>query len=188
MLLSIVKSGLIIIILLVLAGCASSSIQTTTTAASSASEKMDESFDPLSLDDEDIVFPQPTQKRSIEQPSDLPPGENIPAESLSPENKLIEGFRLQLLSTKDLASATRSKAMAQEQFSDLPLKFYLEFDSPYYKVRAGDFKTREEADALRGTVRSRGYPQAWIVKTKVWSNPEFPASEDNDQLDSPDIN
>jgi hypothetical protein len=188
MLLSTIKSGIIIFIILVLAGCASSSRKATTTAASGELEKIDESFDPLSLNDEDIVFPQPKQIKSIEQPSDLPPEENIPAESLLQENKLIEWFRLQLLSTKDLASATRAKAMAQEQFSDLQLKFYLEFDSPYYKVRAGDFKTREEANALRGTVRSRGYPQAWIVKTKVWSNPEFPASESDDQLDSPDIN
>jgi len=186
--LSTIKSGIIIFMLLVLAGCASSSKQTTPGAGSSGLEKIDESFDPLSLNDEDIIFPQSKQKKNIEQPPDIPPEANIPLETLSQENKLIEGFRLQLLSTKDLGSATRSKAMAQEQFSDLQLKFYLEFDSPYFKVRAGDFKTREEAEALRGTVRSRGYPQAWIVKTKVWSNPESSATEGNNQLDSPDRN
>lgn len=188
MLLSIVKCGVIPLIFLVLAGCASSSKPVSSTAASSQSKKMDESFDPLSLDDEDIIFPQPKQLNKAEQPSYLPPEEMTPAESLQVENKLMEGFRLQLLSTKDLESATRSKAMAQEQFSDLQLKFYLEFDSPYYKVRTGDFKTRQEAETVRGVVRSRGYPQAWIVKTKIWSNPEFPAAEDSSQLGTPEIN
>jgi hypothetical protein len=176
------------LILLVLAGCASSSKPVASTQASAESKKIDESFDPLSLNDEDIVFPLPEQLNKVEKPSNLPPEEMTPAESLQVENKLMEGFRLQLLSTKDLESATRSKAMAQEQFSDLQLKFYLEFDSPYYKVRTGDFKTRKEAEAVRGMVRSRGYPQAWIVKTKVWSNPEFPAAEDSSQLGTPEIN
>ena len=182
------KYGISLLVLLVLAGCASSPKPVTTAVTTGDSRKIDESFDPLSLKDEDIVFPQPRQLDKIEQSSYLPADEIVPAESLQVENKLVEGFRLQLLSTKDLESATRSKAMAQEQFSDLQLKFYLEFDSPYYKVRTGDFKTRQEAETVRGVVRSRGYPQAWIVKTKIWSNPEFPAAEDPSQLGTPEIN
>jgi hypothetical protein len=185
---STVKYGMSLLVLLVLFGCASSPKPVTSDATSSDSRKIDETFDPLSLKDEDIVFPQPKQLDKTEQPSYLPAEKTVPAESLQVENKQLEGFRLQLLSTKDLESATRSKAMAQEQFSDLQLKFYLEFDSPYYKVRTGDFKTRQEAESMRGIVRSRGYPQAWIVKTKIWSNPEFPAVEDSSQLSTPEIN
>jgi len=63
----------------------------------------------------------------------------------------------------------------------------LEFDSPYYKVRLGDFHIREEAEEIREIVRSRGYPKAWIVKSKIWSNPEFPALEDSTEVDSPEL-
>jgi len=92
-----------------------------------------------------------------------------------------------LLSTKDLENATRAKAIAMEQFTDVKVKFYLEFDSPNYKVRLGDFRTREEAEEIREIVRSMGYPKAWIVKSKIWSNPEFPSIEDSTVVNSPEF-
>lgn len=183
-----VTMGMVILWMVLMLGCASSTPEKAVSPESQSILKLDESFDPFSLKDEDIVFPVPKQTKSRSEPSYLPVEENIPIENQFLENKLIEGFRIQLLSTKDLESATRSKAMVQERLSNLPLKFYLEFDSPYYKVRAGDFKTREEAESMRGIIRSRGYPQAWIVKTKVWSNPDFPAPSDSSAVSHPEIN
>ena len=84
-------------------------------------------------------------------------------------------------------TTTRAKTIAAEQFSDIQVKFYLDFDSPYYKVRVGDFRSREEADNVREMVRSKGYPKAWIVKTKVWSNPIFTIETDSVQTEMPDI-
>lgn len=188
MIIKMVIIGVASLWMVLILGCASSKPEKAVSSEPKSVLKFDESFDPFSLKDEDIVFPAPKQTKSYSEPSYLPAEENIPIENQLLENKLIEGFRIQLLSTKDLESANRSKAMAQERFSHLPLKFYLEFDSPYYKVRAGDFKTREEAESMRGIIRSRGYPQAWIVKTKVWSNPDFPAQTDSSAVGSPEIN
>ncbi len=188
MIIKMVTMGVVSLWIVMILGCASSKPEKAVSSEPQSVLKFDESFDPFSLKDEDIVFPVPKQTKSLSEPSYLPAEENIPIESQLLENKLIEGFRIQLLSTKDLENATRSKAMAQERLSNLPLKFYLEFDSPYYKVRAGDFKTREEAESMRGIIRSRGYPQAWIVKTKVWSNPDFPAQSDSSAVGNPEIN
>jgi hypothetical protein len=173
--------------LLMIINCASSKKESTLPGAGSASEELDESFDPLSLDDEDIVFKEPPPVPVDETPLYLPVEDSVNFETAVAENKQIDGFRIQLLSTKDLENATRAKAIAMEQFIDVRVKFYLEFDSPYYKVRLGDFHNREEAEEIREVVRSRGYPKAWIVKSKIWSNPEFPVLEDSTEVDTPEL-
>ncbi len=167
--------------------CASSKKEKTTRGLGEVSNELNESFDPLSLDDDDIIFKQPQTNIVNETPVYLPVEEPVDLATAIEENKQIDGFRIQLLSTKDLENATRAKAIAMEQFTDVRVKFYLEFDSPYYKVRLGDFQTRGKTEEIREIVRSRGYPKAWIVKSKIWSNPEFPAPEDSTVVDSPEL-
>ncbi len=158
-----------VVLLIFVFGCAGTRQKAPSPPSAKETSQMDESFDPLSLNDEDITFPESEEvlpnESSFESPVEQ---ENLPAE----ENKQVDGFRIQLFSTKDIENATRAKNIAAEQLSDLNEQIYLEFDSPYYKVRIGDFKTREEAERVRDIVRSRGYPKAWIVKTKVWSHPQ----------------
>jgi len=169
-------------------GCASSKKEKVTPGVPETSGRLDESFDPLSLEEEDDLAFKTTQPQAVrETPVYLPLEEPGNQENIPVVNREMEGFRIQLLSTKDLESATRAKAIAMEQFEDVRVKFYLEFDSPYYKVRLGDFQSREEAEDVREIVRSRGYPKAWIVKSKVWSNPEFPILEDSTVVDSPEM-
>lgn len=158
-------------------GCAGTQKKKSEPAPPAQKATMDESFDPLSLNDEDISFPReplPAPRRQL-------PKQSAGSTTQPPviENKKIDGFRVQIFSTKDLERATRARAIAEEQFRDLGLHCYLEFDSPYYKVRIGDFKTREEAEKYRAEIRSRGYPRAWIVKTQIFSNPEFEVPADS---------
>ncbi len=167
-------------------GCASTKQQSVVKPLTIQTGVMDETFDPQSLDDDDITFKEPVNPPEISDPVYLPVEKNSDNSNVILENKLVDGYRIQIHSTKDLENATRAKAMAMEQFTNMPVKFYLEFDSPYYKVRLGDFQSRNEADQIRSVVRSRGYPQAWIVKTRVWSNPVFPAAKDSTILNSPD--
>lgn len=180
------KSLGIAVVILFLAGCASTSKKEKPTPAGGGATSMDESFDPVILNDDDITFKSVRKETSIEEPQYLPREESPQIDTVSSTNHLVDGYRIQLLSTKDLESASRAKAIAMEQFSDIQVKFYLEFDSPYYKVRLGDFKTREEAESVREVVRSRGYPKAWIIKTRVWSSPEFPVQKDSLSVDTPD--
>jgi len=87
-------------------------------------------------------------------------------------NVLTDGFRIQIFSTKDLEKAVAIKQIAIEQLESLNVKAYLDFDSPYYKIRIGDFLNQENAENSIGFIRSLGYPSAWIVPAKVWTNPE----------------
>lgn len=172
------------VILALVLGCAGSKKQAREGSATESGVKLDESFDPLLLDDEDITFkekkPQPVTTRPvIIEPE---PGETEIV------NQLVDGFRIQIISTKNLENATKAKLIAFEQFSDLQVNFYLEFDSPYYKVRVGDFKSRDAAENIQEIIRSRGYPKAWIVKTKVWTNPEIPVLSDSTDIETPEIN
>ncbi|NOX37288.1 MAG: SPOR domain-containing protein [Calditrichaeota bacterium] len=132
----------------------------------------DESFDPLTLNDEDIRFEEEKVPETGE-PATTPATGKGPATRVE-ANRLINGFRVQLLATKDIETATLAKKEAEFTFAEDSVGIYIEFDSPYYKLRIGDCKTREEAERLRDIARTKGYPQAWIVRTKVWSNPNLP--------------
>ncbi len=180
------KIFLVVVFSISLFGCASSRKETRVTDSFPSEEKYDESFDPLLLNDEDITFKKPVNAIEISD-TILIPDQDSNEQEIIEENKLIDGFRIQVISTKDLENAARAKAIAIEQFEDLEVKFYLEFDSPYYKVRIGDFKTRGEAESSREIIRSRGYPKAWIVKTKIWSNPDFPGSGDSTNTNLPEV-
>ena len=45
------------------------------------------------------------------------------------------------------------------------------YDSPYYKVRVGDFLSRPETNQLLKALMERGYDEAWIVADRVLKNP-----------------
>jgi len=113
----ILKRVLIVALLLLLVfGCAGSSKKTKPAGQPVPSNQMDESFDPLTLHDEDLVIEG--EKTTATEP--LHPAEvTLPEEKNVPENKLVDGFRIQIISTKSLENATRAKQIASEQFSDL---------------------------------------------------------------------
>ena len=144
---------------------------------------MNESFDPLTLNDDDITFPAEKVVVTPETPVSTPREQENPLPSA---NQKVDGFRIQIFSTKNLENANQAKSIAEEQFAEMNLHCYLEFDSPYYKVRVGDFKTREEAERYRDIIRSMGYPNAWIVKTKVYSNPVNSASTPDSEPNPPE--
>jgi hypothetical protein len=57
------------------------------------------------------------------------------------------GFRVQAISTNKRGDANEAKAKVMQLFPDY--RTYLDYQSPYFKVRVGDFKTRDEAAELR---------------------------------------
>lgn len=135
---------------------------------------VDESFDPLTLQDDDLQFPAEPETSPTERTGTAPGQLPSPSSQAAPENVQIDGFRVQLFATKDYENALVARKEAEFVFAEYGYNVYVEFDAPYYKVRVGDCKSREEAEALRELARKNGYPSAWIVKTKVWSNPPSP--------------
>ena len=151
-----------------LAGCASSKKTVTEEAKGKPGSAYDESFDPLSLNDDDIEIksdkesPQ-VKKKPVEAAAAV---EETPTTSNLPF-KETDGYRVQLLTTKSYEAATVAQQTAAEQFAPLNLKTYIKFEAPLYKVRVGDALTRSEAEEIRETARDFGYKGAFIVRSKV---------------------
>ncbi|MDD3642961.1 MAG: SPOR domain-containing protein [Candidatus Krumholzibacteria bacterium] len=73
------------------------------------------------------------------------------------------GYRIQVFASGSLDAA---REMQKKVMAGTGLAAYIEFEEGLYKVRAGDFSTREEASAARTTL-AQTYPDCWIVRTTV---------------------
>jgi len=120
----------------------------------------DESFDPVTLNDEDLSFP--------DKGSSVNSGTTTETEvKTESKPRRIDGYRVQLFASKEIDKATQEKKEAEFVFNGDGIGVYIEFDSPMYKVRIGDCASRDVAEDLREMARKRGYPTSWIVKAKV---------------------
>ncbi|HEU4928256.1 MAG TPA: SPOR domain-containing protein [Candidatus Krumholzibacteria bacterium] len=87
----------------------------------------------------------------------------VTAPEAAPESALIDGFRVQVFATGDRDIAANAAREVQER---LGIPTYVDLDGGMYKVRAGDFATRAEADQALPSIR-KDYPDAWVVASKV---------------------
>lgn len=97
---------------------------------------------------------------SVTAPVD--PSVKIPIEGKRPAARL--GFRVQIAASRDKSNAEEVARVAR---SRIPETIYVVFESPYYKVRVGDFSDRALALQLRDRLRGYGYDEAWVVTTTV---------------------
>lgn len=73
-------------------------------------------------------------------------------------------FRVQLLTSKAYGEARHAVTVAEEIFDQL---VYLDYEIPYYKVRVGDFISRELAEEYQMKAKAAGYPSCWVVVVNV---------------------
>lgn len=81
----------------------------------------------------------------------------------------IPGYRVQILTTQDLSEAIGVKAKADSLLPNYNV--YIVYDSPYYKVRVGNFRARYEAAQAVSFIAAHGFPNAWSVPDNVFRNP-----------------
>ncbi|MDX9845450.1 MAG: SPOR domain-containing protein [Tenuifilaceae bacterium] len=75
----------------------------------------------------------------------------------------MQGFRIRIFFDPGQTSRTRSLEVMNEFMEGFPgMSIYRTFDSPYYKVSVGDFRTRDEAIRMLSKL-NRKYPKAFIV-------------------------
>jgi hypothetical protein len=84
----------------------------------------------------------------------------------------MQGFRVQLLSTTNIDDATSMRSRAEAAFPDE--WFYVEFDPPTYKLRAGNFHSRYDADRFARALSGKGFAEAWPVPARIVRNPPPP--------------
>jgi hypothetical protein len=160
-------AGLIVSVLFVLS-CSSSQLGWKEDSGSAKKERgksgFVEDFDPLSLNDDDIVILPEDKGQESERAEKLKIEEAPPALEGS-EVEMVQGFRVQLLATGDEAQAREARKDAIFKFPQVDV--YLELEGSLYKLRIGDCRTKKEAEALREEAIRSDFRDAWIVPSKV---------------------
>ena len=154
-----------ILISLLFAGCAASTkkpvpvVQQQEPGPVLDVEKLNENFDPATLHEPvSVIKPKAREVKAT----------TTAIRRAVPEHKQraaeMMGYRVQILQTRDPEQA---RQIRNDALLELDAETYSIFDSPYYKVRAGDFETRYEADLFLKKCIEKGYTGAWIVRTKI---------------------
>ena len=77
---------------------------------------------------------------------------------------IIEGFRVQIFATEELAKAEQ---LQKDLSNILNQNIYIVFEAPNYKVRVGNFIDRNKAEDFRENVLNKGYTSSWIIRTRI---------------------
>ena len=80
--------------------------------------------------------------------------------------KMVRGFRLMVLSSTDRNQAMAIRSKLLQRYPDQ--KIYMTFQSPYIKMKLGNFADKNEAERYRKQVASSG-----IVDNNIYLVPEM---------------
>lgn len=109
-----------------------------------------------------IVKPrEPPQSIKAEDESDITFGTQ---HTQTHSRQEVWGYRIQIHSAMQEDEAQQKAADAVAKLED---DVFVGFDSPYYKVRVGNCKTADEAEELLMKIKRAGYPDAWMVRSRI---------------------
>ena len=77
--------------------------------------------------------------------------------------RTASGWRIQIIATSNRKLATNYRYQFESRY---PYTAYMTYESPNYKVRAGDFLKENDAELFREQISSN-YPDAFLVSEKV---------------------
>ncbi len=166
------RTLLVLLLLIFITSCGGNRELSRKDKSSRSAVTYDESFDPSTLNDDDIIIARNPKAKGAGDAVDVPEKVKKNTETRFRE---VNGFQVQIFVTKDLERATLVREEARELFADLGYAVYLTFESNLYKVRVGDAVSREEAETIKDEARDRNYREAFIVRAKV----RVPVSEGN---------
>ena len=101
----------------------------------------------------------------------------INEETTRDSRRTSEGFRLMIIITNNPDEATAAKTKIYTYFPEL--KAYKFYQSPYYKVKAGNFKDRKDAEAYRKRLNVYFPKGVFIMHDKI----EVKAAKNNTEDD-----
>jgi len=76
----------------------------------------------------------------------------------------VPGYQVQLLQTED---AKQARATVREAVLALNVEVETFYEAPYYKIRAGRFVNRYDAEQLQNLATDKGYANCWVVRTPI---------------------
>lgn len=79
----------------------------------------------------------------------------------------VKGFRLQIAALSDFNRTKEIEKRLSEELAQSEHAVHVDFYSPNYRIRVGDFKTRDEAKKIIPMLKNLGYRDCFIVPDKV---------------------
>jgi len=110
-----------------------------------------------------VVLPEEVASATTETTSTA----TVTAPKQKPQEKAVQtmmGYRVQIFATLKKENAQRVANKAKKVLSK---PVYIEYIPPFYKVRVGDFKNRQDAEEYKEYLRANGYPDAFVVETEI---------------------
>lgn len=134
----------------------------TSSSAYSALPVVQEEFDPQTLNDDDFLL----------QPGEAIPSTPVPWASAPNVRKpavrraATRGYRIQIAAIIDRVRAETLRSRAELQ---LKQRVYIAYDelTRLYKLHVGNSRAAAEAEALRKETKAKGYPEAFIVRSRI---------------------
>jgi hypothetical protein len=90
--------------------------------------------------------------------------------------RTMRGYRLLVVNTNSREEAIAAKTKVYTYFPDL--KAYLSYQTPYFKLKAGNFQTRAEAERYRKNMATFFPKGVFIVNDIVEVKPEIETTEE----------
>ncbi|MEO5997542.1 MAG: SPOR domain-containing protein [Chitinophagaceae bacterium] len=99
----------------------------------------------------------------------------INEETTRANRRNMPGFRIQIINTNDRKAAIDAKTKVYHLYPEL--KAYIQYQSPYYRLKVGNFKTKEEAEEYQSSLSRDFANSVSIVRDVIEVRPEIEAVE-----------
>jgi hypothetical protein len=101
----------------------------------------------------------------------------INEETARESRRTMRGYRLMVINTNKRDEAIAAKTKIYTYFPEL--KAYLLYQSPYFKLKAGNFKTRDEAEDYQKKLNAFFPKGVFIISDIIEIKPEKPKEGDD---------
>ena len=95
----------------------------------------------------------------------------INEETTRANRRTMPGFRIQVINTNDRKAAIDAKTKVYQLYPEL--KAYIQYQSPYYRLKVGNFKTKEEAEEYQSSLSRDFANSVSIVRDVIEVRPEI---------------
>lgn len=79
-------------------------------------------------------------------------------------NPKIPGFRIQLFFDSERGAVNSARSQFLSEFPRVDT--YVEYNSPYYYLKVGDFRTRLEAEKIKAAIEAQ-FPTSFIIEEDI---------------------
>jgi hypothetical protein len=158
---------LFLLVLFLMTNCALLKFYPAKQKIKSSRTQAEKNFNPLGFEEDKKILTQQEYQGRSEVGGEMEQGEvQIEADSSREiENQYKTIYRVQVYASKIPSEATFFADSIRTVLDSQ--KIYVEYQSPYYRVRIGHCSNFDEAEDLLNKLKKMGLDQAWVVKTRI---------------------